>query len=64
MIYHSDRGSQYGSTTYKKVLKDADTRLSIKLKAQDDAFAERVNATIKNEYVNLWYINSLRNLRV
>ncbi len=64
MIHHSDRGSQYGSTAYKRILRDAGIKLSMGMKAQDNAFAERVNGTIKNEYLNLWHINNLRNLQV
>ncbi|SHF06710.1 Transposase InsO and inactivated derivatives, partial [Psychroflexus salarius] len=63
MIHHSDRGSQYGSTAYKRILRDAGIKLSMGMKAQDNAFAERVNGTIKNEYLNLWHINNLRNLQ-
>lgn len=63
MIHHSDRGSQYGSTAYKRILKDAGIQLSMGLKAQDNAFAERVNGTIKNEYLNLWHIDNLRTLQ-
>lgn len=63
MIHHSDRGSQYGSTAYKNILNDAGIKLSMGLKAQDNVFAERVNGTIKNEYLNLWAIDSLRTLR-
>lgn len=63
MIHHSDRGSQYGSSAYKKILKDAGIELSMGLKAQDNAFAERVNGTIKNEYLNLWSIETLRILK-
>lgn len=63
MIHHSDRGSQYGSTAYKRILRDAGIKLSMGMKAQDNAFAERVNGTIKNEYLNLWHIDNLRTLR-
>lgn len=63
MIHHSDRGSQYGSTTYKKMLKDASIKLSMGVIAQDNAYAERVNGTIKNEYLKLWHIDTLRTLR-
>lgn len=63
MIHHSDRGSQYGSTAYKEILRGAGIKLSMGLKAQDNAFAERINGTIKNEYLNLWHINNLRTLR-
>lgn len=63
MIHHSDRGSQYGSDAYKKMLKNAGIKLSMGLIAQDNAFAERVNGTIKNEYLKLWHINNLKTLK-
>lgn len=63
MVHHSDRGSQYGSSAYKKMLKDTGIKLSMGSKAQDNAFAERVNGTIKNEYLNLWSIENLRALK-
>lgn len=63
MIHHSDRGSQYGSNAYKRILYDAGIKLSMGLIAQDNAFAERVNGTIKNEYLKLWHIKDYRTLR-
>jgi transposase InsO family protein len=63
MIHHSDRGSQYGSNEYTKILKDTGVRISMGLKAQDNAYAERINGTIKNEYLNLWYINDFKTLK-
>jgi len=32
-------------------------------KAQDNAYAERINGTIKNEYLKYWRINSLNELQ-
>ena len=63
MIHHSDRGSQYGSNAYRKLLKEAGVKLSMGLKAQDNAFAERINGTIKNEYLKLWPIESFKELQ-
>ncbi|MFD0933557.1 transposase [Psychroflexus salinarum] len=40
MVHHSDRSSQYGSTAYKRMLSDAEIKLSMGMKAQDNAFAE------------------------
>lgn len=53
MIHHSDRGSQYGSKAYVKILNDSGIKISMGLKAQDNAFAERINGTIKNEYLKI-----------
>jgi transposase InsO family protein len=62
MIHHSDRGSQYGSNEYTKILKENGIKISMGLKAQDNAYAERINGTIKNEYLNRWYINDFKEL--
>ena len=62
MIHHSDRGSQYGSKVYIKLLKDNEIKVSMGMIAQDNAFAERVNGTIKNEYLKLWHIPDLKTL--
>lgn len=63
MIHHSDRGSQYGSKRYVKILKDNKIRISMGEIAQDNAFAERINGTIKNEYLKLWGIPDFRTLK-
>ena len=57
-----DRGSQYGSKEYIKLLKDNEIKVSMGMIAQDNAFAERVNGTIKNEYLKLWHIPDLKTL--
>ena len=63
MIHHSDRGSQYESKEYIKLLNDNEIRVSMGMKAQDNAFVERVNGTIKNEYLKLWDIPDLKTLK-
>jgi len=64
MIHHSDRGSQYGSKAYIQMLRDWSIQISMGEKAQDNAFAERINGTIKNEYLNLWRIEDLKDLKL
>jgi transposase InsO family protein len=54
LIHHSDRGSQYIYTQYIDLLKRHDTKISMGLKAQDNAYAERINRTIKEEYLQIW----------
>lgn len=61
-VHHSDRGSQYASTDYLGLLKSNKIQVSMGLIAQDNAYAERVNGTIKNEYLNRWKIESERDL--
>ncbi len=63
MIHHSDRGSQYGADEYVKLLTDIGVKISMGMKAQDNAYAERVNGTIKNEYLKLWYIPDFKTLK-
>lgn len=56
-IHHSDRGAQYASHEYVKLLQDNNIQISMGLKAQDNAYAERINGTIKNEYLKRWVVN-------
>ena len=56
MIHHSDRGAQYGSHLYLNLLKAKGIQVSMGMYAQDNAYAERINGTIKNEYLKLWHI--------
>jgi transposase InsO family protein len=53
-IHHSDMGSQYSCKRYVSLLKDHRIRISMGLKAQDNAYAERINRTIKEEYIHPW----------
>lgn len=54
LIHHSDRGSQYICKEYNELLKDNKSRISMALCGQDNAFAERINRTIKEEYLDYW----------
>ena len=62
MIHHSDRGSQYGSNDYTKMLKKLGISISMGEIAQDNAYAERVNGTIKDEYLKRWNITDYKGL--
>ena len=53
-IHHSDRGSQYTYKSYTDLLKSNTTTISMALSAQDNAYAERINRTIKEEYLDHW----------
>ena len=64
MIHHSDRGSQYGSIKYRKLLENNRIYISMGLTAQDNAFVERVNGIIKNEYLKLWSIKDFKQLKM
>ena len=54
VIHHSDRGSQYTCKEYIKMLKTNNSQISMALSAQDNAYAERINRTIKEEYLDYW----------
>ena len=54
VIHHSDRGSQYTYKVYTDLLKQRGSQLSMALSAQDNAYAERINRTIKEEYLDYW----------
>jgi transposase InsO family protein len=53
-VHHSDRGIQYSSLEYVNVLKSRNVAISMGLPAQDNAYAERLNRTIKEEYLDYW----------
>lgn len=63
LVHHSDRGGQYGSREYTRLLRKNEIEISMGLVAYDNAYAERVNGTIKNEYLKRWYIKSFKELK-
>jgi len=63
LIHHSDRGTQYDSTIYRKMLTDHGIQISMCKEAWENAYAERINRTMKNEYLRHRKIESLRHLR-
>ncbi len=62
-IHHSDRGSQYTYGEYLKLLKESGSRISMAKTAQDNAYAERINKTIKEEYLDYWKPKNLSQLK-
>jgi len=56
LIHHSDQGIQYTCKDYIKILKDNGIRISMSAKGNpyDNAFAESLIKTIKQEEVYLW----------
>lgn len=50
-VFHSDRGSQYISESHKTLLKDAEMRISMCKMPQENAYVERVQGTMKYEYL-------------
>ena len=61
--HHSDRGSQYTYKEYISLLKKNGTKISMALSAQDNAYVERINRTIKEEYLDHWKPNSFEQLK-
>lgn len=53
-FHHSDRGSQYIYKEYINTLQQTGTQISMGLTAQDNAYAERINRTIKEEFLDYW----------
>jgi transposase InsO family protein len=62
-IHHSDRGSQYIYKDYIALLKANDCKISMALSAQDNAYAERINRTIKEEYIDYWKPKTFEELK-
>ncbi|NBC27421.1 MAG: IS3 family transposase [Bacteroidetes bacterium] len=62
-VHHSDRGSQYTDGRYLKILRTHKMPVSMGGRAQDNAFAERINGVIKNEYLIPRSLNTFRQLR-
>ena len=62
-IHHSDRGGQYIYKEYIKVLTDNESQISMALSAQDNAYAERINRTIKEEYLDYWKPKNFQQLK-
>lgn len=62
-IHHSDRGSQYVYRPYVEMLRSLDIEISMGLTAQDNAYAERIHKTIKEEYLNYWKPKTLAELK-
>lgn len=63
MVHHSDRGSQYIANDYRKLLGKYHINISMGQNAMENAYAERINGIIKNEYLEYWNITDLSKLR-
>ena len=63
LIHHSDRGGQYVCKKYLKLLEENKCQVSMALSAQDNAYAERINRTIKEEYLHYWKPESFDQLK-
>ncbi|MFY7731986.1 MAG: IS3 family transposase [Bacteroidia bacterium] len=63
LIHHSDRGSQYICKEYNELLKANQSKISMALCGQDNAYAERINRTIKEEYLDYWKPKTFEQLK-
>ena len=63
LIHHSDRGSQYISDDYTNLLESYQIDISMCMDVLENAHCERVNGTIKNEYLNRWTIDNFYQLQ-
>lgn len=52
LIYHSDKGSQYASDLYTDTLDEYGISISMCSEVYENTHIERVNDTIKNQYLN------------
>jgi putative transposase len=63
LIHHSDRGSQFTDSAYRAILIGRGIHMSMGLVAWENAYAERVNGIIKNEYLKPKRIKSFAGLK-
>lgn len=61
LIHHSDRGTQYCSNEYVKLLENSDIGISMTENGDplENAIAERVNGIIKEEYLNDYQVDNI-----
>jgi putative transposase len=62
LIHHSDRGTQYCSNEYVKLLENNNIGISMTENGDplENAIAERVNGIIKEEYLNDYQVNDIQ----
>ena len=66
LIHHSDRGIQYCSSGYVKLLQDNNIEISMTENGDplENAIAERVNGIIKDEYLESYQVNNIKDAKV
>jgi putative transposase len=62
LIHHSDKGVQYTSDAYLKILKDHKMDISLCDCVYENTHIERLNGILKNEYLNQFKINDFNEL--
>lgn len=63
LIHHSDKGSQYASDTYTKALEAYGIRISMCDEVYENTHIERINGTVKNQYLERMSIKSYEDLK-
>lgn len=63
LIHHSDKGVQYLSTPYLKMLNDLNVKISLSQTVLENSHAERLNGIIKNEYLEPYKIKDYQHLQ-
>lgn len=63
LIHHSDKGAQYVSDIYTDTLQEYGIQISMCEEVYENAHIERVNDTIKNQYLNRISISTEKELR-
>lgn len=63
LIHHSDKGTQYASDGYTQMLEQYEIRISMCDEVYENTHIERVNDTIKNQYLNRMEINNKKELK-
>jgi putative transposase len=63
LIHHSDKGSQYVSDIYTDTLQDYGIEISMCDEVYENTHIERLNDTIKNQYLNRRNISTERQLK-
>lgn len=64
LIHHSDKGSQYINKEYLELLKSNGIQVSMCDYAWENAYCERLNRTIKEEYLETRNIQTLEQLKI
>jgi len=63
LIHHSDKGTQYASDGYTQMLEEYEIRISMCNEVYENTHIERVNDTIKNQYLNRMEIDNEKELK-
>jgi len=64
LIHHSDKGTQYASDEYTALLEKYEVRISMCDEVYENTHIERVNDTIKNQYLNRMEVGNRKQLDI